>query len=49
MILNIIMEDESINFPSEIPISQKLKNAITQMLVFDNQSRIDSNSLYMML
>lgn len=32
MILNIIMEDESINFPNEIEISEKLKDIITEML-----------------
>ncbi|CAD8186457.1 unnamed protein product [Paramecium pentaurelia] len=49
MILNIIMEDESINFPIEIEISEKLKDIITQMLQFDYETRIDSNKLFMML
>ncbi|CAD8080101.1 unnamed protein product [Paramecium primaurelia] len=49
MILNIIMEDESINFPTEIEISEKLKDIITEMLQFDYEARIDSNKLFMML
>ncbi|CAD8111013.1 unnamed protein product [Paramecium sonneborni] len=49
MILNIIMEDETISFPTEIPISQKLQDTIIQMLSFDNEIRIDSNQLFLML
>ncbi|CAD8177032.1 unnamed protein product [Paramecium octaurelia] len=49
MILNIIYDDETVNFPPEIPISKRLKDAITQMLKLNSDDRIDSNKLFLIL
>lgn len=40
---NIICTDETVNFPNKIPISDKMKNLIIDMLKFQYDDRIDSN------
>ncbi|CAK90372.1 unnamed protein product (macronuclear) [Paramecium tetraurelia] len=49
MILNIILDDETIYFPPQIPISERIKQTIIQMLIINPDDRIDSNKLCLML